>query len=459
LFPVLIDQLNTHWPMKVKLLLRNPQDYLRETADDIHKLARNPAPELHPMSAETEYVRALNAAKLERVFAKPFLGCFGDQGDQLSRVCMHPRALSLCLSGCVDGRVAFWNIPRRSRVLQLDAHSGCVQGLCWHPEQDLFYSCCDTDRTLKAWRVGDDLVEFSRPVSQRHLDFAPLNLDHHVSKDLFALSGDAVYLYDSRRSDPVGQWKWGSDSVLQARFNPTEWHLLAAVTKDNALLLIDTRQREPLRRIRCEFRQNALCWNPQEPFVLATASDDYNLYSWDARRLASPACVYRGHTNAAMDVDFAPTGRELVSASYDCTVRLWESGRSQSRDVYHTKRMYRVFAARYSLDARFIVTASADFNLRLWKARASEKLGALTPRERAAVNTAEALKQKYAHHPQVRRIVQHRHLPKRLYQAQLEMKAIRGKQRRKEVNRREHRGEDKEPFVPERDRHVRGVDE
>ena len=60
--------------MKVKVLSRNPDDYQRETKFDIHKVPRNYAPQLHPFQPQREYVRALNATKLERVFAKPFIG-------------------------------------------------------------------------------------------------------------------------------------------------------------------------------------------------------------------------------------------------------------------------------------------------------------------------------------------------------------------------------------------------
>lgn len=34
--------------MKVKMLKRDPADYLRETKKDIHKIQRNFAPEQHP---------------------------------------------------------------------------------------------------------------------------------------------------------------------------------------------------------------------------------------------------------------------------------------------------------------------------------------------------------------------------------------------------------------------------
>ena len=45
------------------------------------------------------------------------------------------------------------------------------------------------------------------------------------------------------------------------------------------------------------------------------------------------------------------------------------------REVYHTKRMQRVVAVKWSLDNKFILSASEEMNLRVWKANASDKLG------------------------------------------------------------------------------------
>ena len=48
---------------------------------------------------------------------------------------------------------------------------------------------------------------------------------------------------------------------------------------------------------------------------------------------------------------------------------------NSSRDVYHTKRMFKVTSVLWSRDNRYILSGSTDHNVRLWKARASEKLG------------------------------------------------------------------------------------
>ena len=68
-------------------------------------MPRNYDPSLHPFEAPREYVRALNATKLERVFAKPFLGSLDGHRDGVHVMRKHPRSLSLLFSGSCDGEV------------------------------------------------------------------------------------------------------------------------------------------------------------------------------------------------------------------------------------------------------------------------------------------------------------------------------------------------------------------
>ena len=107
-------------------------------------------------------------------------------------------------------------------------------------------------------------------------------------------------------------------------------------------------------------RTNAISWNPMEAFVFLAANEDYNVYSFDVRlvphavldlkfpknlccnmlclfwdfsilinvnfhfnsprALKRPLNVHMDHISAVTDVDYAPTGREFVTGSYDKTV-------------------------------------------------------------------------------------------------------------------------------------------
>ena len=56
-----------------------------------------------------------------------------------------------------------------------------------------------------------------------------------------------------------------------------------------------------------------------------------------------------------------------------------------SRDVYHMKRMQRVFCVGYTSDHKYVLSGSDDTIVWLWKARASEKIGQLSAREETSL--------------------------------------------------------------------------
>ncbi|PNI85341.1 DCAF13 isoform 4 [Pan troglodytes] len=91
--------------MKVKMLSRNPDNYVRETKLDLQRVPRNYDPALHPFEVPREYVRALNATKLERVFAKPFLASLDGHRDGVNCLAKHPENLATVLSGACDGEL------------------------------------------------------------------------------------------------------------------------------------------------------------------------------------------------------------------------------------------------------------------------------------------------------------------------------------------------------------------
>lgn len=66
---------------------------------------RNYDPTLHPFEVCREYTRALNATKLDRVFAKPFLASLDGHRDGVNCMAKHTTSLSTLLSGSCDGEV------------------------------------------------------------------------------------------------------------------------------------------------------------------------------------------------------------------------------------------------------------------------------------------------------------------------------------------------------------------
>lgn len=76
-----------------------------------------------------------------------------------------------------------------------------------------------------------------------------------------------------------------------------------------------------------------------------------------------------------MDLDYAPTGKEFVTGSYDRTVRIFSIFEGKSREIFHGQRMQKVFAVSYSLDNQYVFSGSDDMNIRIWKSIAHKPLG------------------------------------------------------------------------------------
>jgi len=150
-------------------------------------------------------------------------------------------------------------------------------------------------------------------------------------------------------------------------------------------------------------RHNSLSWSPTFPTAILLASEDHNLYTFDIRSLSSPTQIYKAHVSAVMSADWSPTGKEFVSGGWDRTVRIWKEGEGRP-EVYHGKRMQRVLSTMFTADARYVLSGSDEGNVRLWKAHASEKLGIIGARERAAIEYRDSLKEKWKVDAEVGRI-------------------------------------------------------
>lgn len=69
----------------------------------------------------------------------------------------------------------------------------------------------------------------------------------------------------------------------------------------------------------------------------------YSLYTFDMRALDTPVMVHMDHVSAVLDVDYSPTGKEFVSASFDKSIRIFPVDKSRSRYVITNKHLFVIF--------------------------------------------------------------------------------------------------------------------
>lgn len=396
---------------------------------------------MHPLESSREYVRALNATKLDKVFAKPFIASLSGHSDGIYTMCKHPTKLSVLLTGACDGELKVWSLSSKQCLTSVTAHTGFIRGLCMNSEGNRFISVGD-DSVIKLWEYPDSSIfnpdHTHSPISTILGKTSFSSIDHHQSDSIFATCGDQVDVWNETRSEPLLSFTWGPDNISHIKFNPVQTNIMATCGSDRAIALYDIRQSSPLQKVILSHRSNAIAWNPMEAFHFTAANEDSNLYTFDMRRLQRPLNIHLDHVNAVMDVDYCPTGTQFVTGSFDKTVRIFETSSRHSHEIYHTKRMQRVFSVCWSNDATYILSGSDDMNIRIWKAKASQKLGRLTNREQKALDYANKLKDKYRYHPQIQRIARHRHVPKLVRKTARERRIMLEAKKRRHKNLARH---------------------
>ena len=454
--------------VKIKTISRSADNHIRSTSSSLDPVYSNPDPSIHPFERPREYVRALNATKLDKVFSQPFLAALSGHRDGVYALRRHPTDIQFVVSGSGDGEIRIWHLPSKETRWRIpSAHNGLVRSVvygkedrvlsvgtdkiikCWNPHgtfQTLENSGESYDyqaASMRAYVAGssslyDDLdPNQTPPIATWSGDDIFTALDHQRSASglgsKFATgSASKVQIWSYQRSEATQTHEWGSGSITSLSFNPIETNILAATTQDRDINFLDVRGVTPIRKLTLQMRSNIVAWNPLEAYNFTVANEDHNCYTFDIRKLSCALNIHRDHVGAIIALDYSPTGREFATGAYDRTIRIFNPNESRSTQVYHTKRMQKIFGIQYSGDANYILSASDDANIRIWKAHASAPIGVLLPREKRQLAYKTKLMQRYKDVPELRRITHHQHVPRLILKAQKKKRVMKEAQARKQ---------------------------
>ena len=405
--------------VKIQTIVRCTEANTRERSGDRFIVRRNPDPDLHPFERAREYIRALNATKLDRMFAKPFVANLAGHRDGVYSLDTDPHSLTNIVSGSADGDLRIWNLRQQkcSRVFS-KAHDSFIRSVVLAPMKPGIFLSGSDDHCIKLW-------DFSQPENSPRITFKTNEVVHaltHHRKEPYFLSagGQGILEWNHSRSDPLNTFRFSpNDSYSALSLNPSQGDLyVAAGTSDRSIILGDRRTSAPINRNFLTTKTNCLAWNPLVPTTFAAGNDDGRVYSFDMRKLDKPQKLYVDHVAAVMSLEFSPTGQQLLTGSYDKTLRIFDTNNSMitvhSVDVYHTMRMQRIWTVKYTCDANYILSGSDDGNIRLWKAHAASPIGPISQREKSVLSYRQKLTEKFSEMPEIKRISRHRHLPKEI---------------------------------------------
>lgn len=135
----------------------------------------------------------------------------------------------------------------------------------------------------------------------------------------------------------------------------------------------------------------------------------------------------------SLDLDYAPTGRQFVTGSFDKTIRVFESEGSKSTHVYHTKRMQKISSVCWTIEGGYILSGSEETNIRIWKSDPSRKIGPVGKREERVINYRKKLIDKFKFARKVKDLKK-THLPKYIINEKFKRQIMSESRHRKMLN-------------------------
>ncbi|WBA43936.1 WD40 repeat domain-containing protein [Hymenobacter canadensis] len=107
----------------------------------------------------------------------------------------------------------------------------------------------------------------------------------------------------------------------------------------------------------------SVAFSPDGTEIL-TASGDHALRIWDTTTW-EPKMVLAGHTDEVWDARYAPNGKYVVSGAWDNTARIWDVKTQRTVRVLPA-HVSDVWATSFSPDGQLVATGGGDRKVRIW---------------------------------------------------------------------------------------------
>ncbi|KZC15080.1 Notchless protein like protein 1 [Dufourea novaeangliae] len=212
------------------------------------------------------------------------------------------------VSASKDGDLRIWDTVHCQTVRVLSGHTKSVTCVKWGGS-GLIYSASQ-DRTIKVWRAEDGILCRTLEGHAHWVNTLALNVDYVLRTGLYHLGKNA-----DKTENTLEHAKKRYESVGEE--------------------------------------------------ILVSGSDDFTLFLWKPQKEKKTIARMTGHQQLINDVKFSPNGRIIASASFDKSIKLWESntGKYIASLRGHVQAVYSI---AWSADSRLLVSGSADSTLKVW---------------------------------------------------------------------------------------------
>lgn len=240
--------------------------------------------------------------------------------SNVDTVSIDPSGLWLAFGSSALGQLLVWEWQSESYILKQQGHFDSMNALTYSPSGDRIITCAD-DGKLKVWDTasGFCIVTFTEHTSG-------------VTACEFAKRGNVLFTASL-------------DGSVRA-FDLIRYRCFRTFTAPKRLSF------------------SSIAVDPSGEIVAAGSLDDFDIHIWSVQT-GQLLDQLNGHEGPVSSLSFAPNGGNLVSGSWDRTVRIWSVfGRTQTSEPLQLQAD--VLAVTVRPDGRQIAVSTLDGQLTFW---------------------------------------------------------------------------------------------
>jgi HEAT repeat protein len=259
------------------------------------------------------------------------------------------------------------------KTATIASHQGIIRDLLWVPGENAVVS------------TGDDgLIQITDSLTH---EFSPIGRHEGPVYALALLNGPSKTVVSGGKDGTVRLWDLTEAPIHQKGTQPRHRSVPRTVLDHNGACVfgVDTHRSgkwiavgtvgggvyiwEVAKHLKISLKGNTgtcfsirFCPNSE---TLAACGADNTIKLWLLAGEDKKPRVFSGHLDAVRSIDFHPSGRFLLSASKDRTLRIWDCSSGQSWVLEgHTDYVYR---ALFHPDGMHCLSVSGDGSMKLWQ--------------------------------------------------------------------------------------------